>query len=229
MQFYTISNYSATPPTNNTAIQQNTFVDGKRGTAILLLSRRKREARNCLSVFRPLTKDQSRRHWMKCHVTHPLPPTTQNPAHAGGTSSARQSQPSQSCAGITMWKIEMGCQLGRKLINEQDLHDKSPEVCIAMFWGDAARILPPNWNWIFFIQRIFVCGEMRHPASNSIRQIYWNGNSIWRFISDDFVIYIQFRVNHRKILNLKLEIEQSRRIITSVVKHYINKLHYISW
>lgn len=38
---------------------------------------------------------------------------------------ARQSQPSQSCAGITMWKIEMGCQLGRKLINERDLHDKS--------------------------------------------------------------------------------------------------------
>lgn len=38
---------------------------------------------------------------------------------------ARQSQPRQSCAGITMWKIEMGCQLGRKLINEHDLHDKS--------------------------------------------------------------------------------------------------------
>lgn len=198
MKFYTISNYSATPSTNNTAIQQNTFVDGKRGTAILLLLRREREARNCLSVFRPLTKDQSRRHWMKCHVTHPPPP----PYHTKPCSrrrykisqAARQSQPSQSCAGITMWKIEMGCQLGRKLINEQDLHDKSQEVCIAMFWGDAARILPPNWNWIFFIQRIFVCGEMRHPASNSIRQIYWNGNSIWRFILDDFVIYVQFGV-----------------------------------
>lgn len=93
MKFYTISNYSETPSTNNTAIQQNTFVDGKRGTAILLLSRREREARNCLSVFRPLTKDQSRRHWMKCHVTHPPSPLSvkhTKPWHAGGTSSAKQ-------------------------------------------------------------------------------------------------------------------------------------------
>lgn len=77
------------------------------------------------------------------NVTSLTPPPPPPPHHTKPCSrrrykfsqAARQSQPSQSCAGITMWKIEMGCQLGRKLINEQDLHDKSPEVCIAMFLG----------------------------------------------------------------------------------------------